>query len=52
MTKFPGWRHMTGAQRYNAKAEAIWAEARRLERENRAKGLAPNYSLLPPDNAS
>lgn len=28
--KFPGWRTMTKAQRYNAKLEAIFDEARRL----------------------
>jgi hypothetical protein len=27
-SKFPGWRTMTGAQRYNAKAAAIFAAAR------------------------
>lgn len=27
-TRFPGWRHMTGAQRRNAKADAIFAVAR------------------------
>jgi branched-subunit amino acid aminotransferase/4-amino-4-deoxychorismate lyase len=28
MTKFPGWRTMTGAQRRNAKADAIFEYAR------------------------
>jgi hypothetical protein len=29
-SKFPGWRHMTAAQRYNARKDAIFEEARRL----------------------
>lgn len=49
MGKFPGWRTMTAAQRYNAKMDAMFDEARRLERERRKAGLEPNYSLLPPD---
>lgn len=28
--KYPGWRTMTAAQRYNAKMDAIWEQARRL----------------------
>lgn len=28
MSKFPGWRTMTAAQRYNAKADAIFAQAK------------------------
>jgi myo-inositol-hexaphosphate 3-phosphohydrolase len=28
--KFPGWRHMTAAQRYNARKDAIFDTARRL----------------------
>lgn len=36
MTKFPGWRTMTGAQRRNAKMEAIFA--RSWELKAKAKG--------------
>lgn len=42
MTRFPGWRTMTAAQRRNAKADAIFAEA--YERAARAAGWAPNGS--------
>lgn len=34
---YPGWRTMTGAQRYNARMHRIFDEARRLEAEKRAK---------------
>lgn len=34
---YPGWRTMTGAQRYNARLHRIFDEARRLEAEKRAK---------------
>ena len=50
MSKFPGWRTMTAAQRYNARMDAIWEEARRLERERRAQGIEPkNLGLYPAD---
>ncbi len=48
-SKFPGWRHMTASERYNAKAAALWDHARAMERERRRQGLEPNLSLLPPD---
>lgn len=39
---FPGWRTMTAAQRYNARADAIYAEARRLdEKHAREAGWFP-----------
>lgn len=35
--RYPGWRTMTGSQRYNARMERIFDNARRLEAEKRAK---------------
>ena len=32
-SKYPGWRTMTASQRYNARYERIWSEARRLSPE-------------------
>lgn len=29
MGKYPGWRHMTASERYNAKAEAMFEDARK-----------------------
>ena len=39
MAKYPGWRTMTGAQRYNAKMERIFDEARAHRRDKIARGL-------------
>ena len=33
MSKFPGWRHMTGAERRNVKMHAIFERARELDLE-------------------
>ena len=42
---------MSGAQRYNAKAAALFEDCRQLERERRAQGLGPpHYGLLAPDD--
>lgn len=38
-------RHMTGVQRYNARMEKIWEDARKLEAERLAKGERPNPNL-------
>lgn len=35
---FPGWRTMTSAQRYNARKDLIFEEARRLEEAKRKLG--------------
>lgn len=40
MSKYPGWRTMTAAQRYNAKADAIFNGAYELAARN--AGWAPN----------
>ena len=37
--------HTTGAQRYNARMNKIWQEARALERERLARGEDPNPNL-------
>jgi hypothetical protein len=44
MTRYPGWRTMTAAQRYNAKAEAIFAEAERLKKQITAEGSPDWYA--------
>ncbi len=45
--KFPGWRTMTGAQRHNAKQDAIIAEAQRLGDWPRADGTyAPKRAAV------
>jgi hypothetical protein len=45
-TRFPGWRHMTASERYNARMDALFERCRELERERRRQGLPPNLNLL------
>ncbi len=42
-SKYPGWRTMTASQRYNAKMERIWADA---------KALAKMHNRREPDGSA
>jgi hypothetical protein len=52
MGKYPGWRTMTAAQRYNARYDRIWEEARMRERAKEHDYFAPDtYAENPPHGA-